>query len=132
MFHSNCISNGRLMHSLTSTRDVTISFRYIWQKLQYWIFKTSCWSFMTFLVLQKSLSSDNRHTAKIIIVLQHVRQSELNMKISPKMLYKSKQRLFLQKREIVCLLIFATEDSKTIVTIIPCFWCPACRSPPTS
>ena len=44
---------------------------------------------------QKSLSSDNRHTAKIKIVLQHVRQSELNMKISPKMLYKSKQRLFL-------------------------------------
>ena len=43
--------------------------------------------FMTFLVLQKSLSSDNGYTAKIIIVLQHVRQSELNMKMSPKMLY---------------------------------------------
>ena len=54
---------------------------------------------MTFLVLQKSLSSDNGHTAKIMIVLHHVRQSEFNIKISPKMLYKSKQRLFLKKRE---------------------------------
>ena len=44
-------------------------------------------------------TNDNGHTAKMIIVLQHLRQSEFNIKISPKMLYKSKQRLYLKKWE---------------------------------
>ena len=54
---------------------------------------------MTFLVLRESLSCEKGPTAKIKIVLQLVRQSEHNMKISQKMLYKSKERPFFKKGE---------------------------------